>query len=105
MMISTASRTSLHTAISPYLFDAGKLINPHLVVKEVGKPINGLLPLLSGSQPIDDGNYILDGDQRAALLADEPQAANFLKPYLGAREHINGGDRWILALQKPVQAI
>ncbi len=91
---------SLHTAISPYLFDAGKLINPHLVVKEVGKPINGLLPLLSGSQPIDDGNYILDGDQRAALLADEPQAANFLKPYLGAREHINGGDRWILALQK-----
>ncbi|WP_412050247.1 class I SAM-dependent DNA methyltransferase [Hoeflea sp. Naph1] len=91
---------SQHAAISPYLFDAGKLANPHVVVKEVGRPKNSLPQLLSGSQPIDDGNYIFDADQRAAFLTEEPLATKFLRPYLGSREHINGGARWILSLQK-----
>src|SRR5690606_3722608 len=33
---------SRHGALSPYLFDAGSLANPHLVVKEEARPINGL---------------------------------------------------------------
>ena len=31
-----------HSAISPYLFDASGLKNPHLVVKEESRPINGI---------------------------------------------------------------
>ena len=30
---------------------------------------------------------------------EEPAAEKFMHPYIGAREHIQGGDRWILALQ------
>ena len=35
---------SLHAAISPYLFDAGGLANPHLVVSETAQPLNGWPP-------------------------------------------------------------
>ena len=89
---------SRHAAISPYLFDAGGLANPRIVVKELTRALNGLPPLLSGSQPIDDGNYIFNTDERATFLMEEPDAEKFMHPYIGAREHIQGGGRWIFAL-------
>ena len=90
---------SLHPALSPYLFDAGGLSDPHLVVREESKPINGMGRLISGSQPIDNGEYIFNAEERAELLEAEPDAAPFLRPYVGAREYLQGGERWILALQ------
>lgn len=63
-----------HKAIAPYLFDAGSVSDPHLVVKEESRPINGLPKLLSGSQPIDKGLYIFDVEQRRNFLASEPDA-------------------------------
>ena len=89
---------SQHHALSPYLFDAGGLTDPKTVVKETAHPLNGLPALLSGSQPIDNGNYIFNADQRVAFLAEEPEAEKFMRPYVGAREHIQGRERWILAL-------
>ena len=89
-----------HAALSPYLFDAGGLADSHLVVREEGAPINGMGRLLSGSQPIDNGEYIFDAEGRTELLEAEPDAALFLCPYVGAREYLQGGKRWILALQK-----
>ena len=86
--------------MSPYLFDAGGLSDPHLVVREERAPINGMGRLISGSQPIDDGNYIFNAEERAELLGAEPAAAPFLRPYVGAREYLQGGARWILALQE-----
>ncbi len=90
---------SRHTALSPYLFDAGGLSDLHLVVREESAPINGMGRLISGSQPIDDGEYIFNAEDRAELLEAEPVAAQFLRPYVGAREYLQGGERWILALQ------
>ena len=89
---------SRHAALSPYLFDAGGLSDPHLVVREESAPINGMVQLLTGSQPIDDGQYIFSADERAALLDAEPEAAPWLRPFIGAREYLQGGERWILAL-------
>ena len=89
---------SAHAVLSPYLFDAGGLADPHLVVRETASPLNGLPPMDIGSQPIDDGNYTVNEEQRARLLADEPGAAKFLRPYVGARELIRGQRRWVLAL-------
>jgi len=86
------------TAISPYLFDASKLANPHLVVKEESRPINSLKPLRFGSQPIDGGNLILSAEERDALIASTPSAAIFIKPFLGAREYLQGIERFILDL-------
>lgn len=91
---------SEHSAITPYLFDGGSLANTHLVVREASRPLNGLPQLISGSQPIDDGNYIFTESERNEFLRLEPGAKEFLRPYVGSKEHINGSMRWILALQE-----
>lgn len=90
---------SRHKALSPYLIDASPLANPHLVVREESKPINGLPKLIIGSKPIDGGHFIFSGEERADFLAKEPLAAPYLRPYVGAREFLNGGDRYILCAQ------
>ena len=87
-----------HPILSPYLFDAGSLADSHLTVREESQPINGLGKLIIGSKPIDGGHYIFDAKERAAFLNAEPDAAPFLRPFVGAREYLQGGKRWILAL-------
>ena len=87
-----------HPMLSPYLFDAGGLADPHLTVHEESAPINGMEKLIIGSKPIDGGHYIFDAEDRCALLEEEPDAAPFLRPFVGAREYLQGGKRWILAL-------
>ena len=89
---------SRHAALSPYLFDAGGLANPRIVVKSEHRPINGLPRLITGSKPIDGGHYIFDTDERAAFLSEEPNAEPYLRPFVGSREFLQGGKRWILRL-------
>ena len=89
-----------HAVLSPYLFDATSLADPHLVVREESGPINGMGRLITGSQPIDDGEYIFDVAERAEFLEAEPASAQFFRPYVGAREFLQGSERWILALQE-----
>ena len=87
-----------HAALSPYLFDAGGLTQPHLTVREESSPINGMGKLVIGSKPIDGGQYIFTADERTAFQAAEPDAEQFMRPFVGAREYLQGGKRWILAL-------
>jgi hypothetical protein len=87
-----------HDWLTAYLFDA-KEADRHLVVKKESRPINGAARIFSGSQPIDDGHFIFTARERAAFLSKEPNAERFMRPYLGSEEYINGGSRWILALQ------
>ena len=87
-----------HGMLSPYLFDAGGLANPHLVVREESRPVNGMRQLIIGSKPIDGGHYIFDAAERDEFMVAEPEAPPFLRPYVGAREYLQGGERWILAL-------
>ena len=54
--------------------------------------------LVIGSKPIDGGHYIFNADERAEFLAEEPDAEYLLRPFIGAREFLQGGERWILAL-------
>ena len=90
---------SLHGALSPYLFDAGGLADKHLVVEERSKPLCEAPRLVSGTQPVDDGNYIFDDNERAEFLAGEPNSEKLLHPYVGSIEYLNGLRRWILSLK------
>ena len=88
-----------HAVLSPYLFDAGGLADPHLTVQEESAPANGLPKLISGSQPIDNGQYIFSSEQaREEFLSAEPAAAPFLRPYVSALDYLRNRHRWILAL-------
>ena len=68
------------------------------MVREESAPINGMGRLVIGSKPIDGGKYIFSAEERAAFLNAEPEAAPWLRPFIGARECLQGGERWILAL-------
>ncbi|MGH7087371.1 MAG: type IIL restriction-modification enzyme MmeI, partial [Stellaceae bacterium] len=89
---------TLHRALSPYLFDASRLANPHLVVNRTRQPGDDMPPIRVGSKPVDGGYFIIDGAERRAFLRSEPAAATLIRPYVGTEEHINGGDRWIMCL-------
>ena len=88
-----------HPVLSPYLFDGAALSNPHLVVREESSPINGLGKLIIGSKPIDGGNYIFNAKERKEFFVAEPEAPSYFRPFVGAKEYLQGGERWILALQ------
>jgi hypothetical protein len=84
-----------HAKLSPYLFDASGLKDPHLVVREESRPINGWPKLITGSKPIDDGNLIVGSDEYHTLSEHDPDLAKWLRPFVGAREFIQGSERYI----------
>ena len=90
---------STHSKLSPYMIDASRLRDPHLVVREVSRPINGAPRLITGTQPIDGGHLIFTEEEKAEFLETEPYAEPFLRPYIGSEELINGSIRYIAALQ------
>ena len=87
---------SRHAVLSPYLFDASRLIDPQLTVREESGSINGMGKLITGTQPLEDGNLTFSNEGRAAFLEREPASAQFFRPFPGAREFIRGDERWIL---------
>ena len=85
-----------HNAVSPYLFDAGGLGNPHLTVHEESSPINGFTKLITGTQPLEDGNLTFSLQEMEAFIAQEPGSRDLFRPFPGAREFIRGDQRWML---------
>jgi hypothetical protein len=92
-----------HEALTAYLFDALSA-DRHLVVKDAREPLTEAPRMLSGSQPIDGGQYIFTANERAAFLLQEPSAERYLHPYIGSEELINGGQRWVLCLEEATPA-
>ena len=89
---------SRHAALTPYLFDAGGLSDPHLVVQEESAPINGMRRLKTGVQMIDNGIFTFKQDDYESFVAKEPGSQRFFRKYIGGDEYINGFHRWILYL-------
>ena len=87
-----------HTALSPYLFDAGGLANPHLVVTDVPKPINEAPSLRMGTKPVVGQHYLFSLDERDAFIFEEPGASEYFRPFIGSREFLQGRERFILHL-------
>ena len=94
--INGEPQESRHATLSPYLFDAGGLADPHLTVREESKPINGMRRLITGTQPLEDGRLTFSLAEKAAFIEREPDSAPFFRPFPGAREFIRGQERWIL---------
>ena len=79
--------------ISPYLVDG-----PDAVIVNRSRPLCAVPEMLSGNQPIDNGNYLFTTEEKAAFLKLEPQAAKWFRRWLGSDEFINGWERWCLWL-------
>ncbi len=89
---------SEHQAITPYLFDAGTVVNRHLVVDETSHPLCAMPQLAIGSKPIDEGHYIFSAEERGEFIRREPDAKKFMRPFIGTDEFLYGVERWILYL-------
>ena len=89
---------SRHPVLSPYLFEAGGLADPHLTVREEGRPINGMKRLKTGVQMIDNGILTFKTDEYEDFVSVEPGSNTFFRKYIGGDEYLNGFHRWILYL-------
>jgi hypothetical protein len=79
--------------INAYLVDA-----PNVLLNKRRTPICAVPEMTNGSKPTDGGSLLLNDADKAALLALEPQAAKWIRPFLGAEEFINNIPRWCLWL-------
>jgi len=79
--------------INPYLVDA-----PNVLLANRTNPVCSVPNMVYGSKPTDGGNLLLSDDEKKALIAIEPQAEKWIRPFLGADEFINNVPRWCLWL-------
>jgi hypothetical protein len=81
--------------ISPYLVPTDTVIvaKRPLALSDIGY-------MQSGNKPTDGGHLLLTGVERDALLQRRPEAARYLKRYVGSKEIINGGHRWCLWVEE-----
>ena len=79
--------------INPYLVDA-----VDIALSKRGNPIHPVSEMINGSKPADGGHLLLSPQERAELVACEPSAAEWIRPFVGAEEFINGRERYCLWL-------
>ncbi|MGH7236949.1 MAG: DNA methyltransferase [Candidatus Saccharimonadales bacterium] len=79
--------------INPYLVDA-----PDALIESRQKPICDVPPMSFGNMPLDGGNFLLNNDEKNEILNANSEAAKYIRPFIGAKELLNGGDKWCLWL-------
>ncbi len=79
--------------INPYLVDAADVL-----AAGHASPICRVSAIVNGSIPADGGHLLLNPAERDALIGEEPQAAGFLRPYVGAEDFIHSLKRYCLWL-------
>lgn len=102
--------------INPYLVDA-----PTVLIQKRNSPLNPLAPamifgskptdgghlllsqeaaeMIKGSQPTDGGHLLLSLQEAAFIAENDPIAAKYVRPFLGADEFINNLPRFCLWLK------
>jgi len=70
-----------------------------VIVSPLSKVIDGRGVMEWGNKPTDGGNLFLTPDERDAVLRESPEAARFIKRFLGAQEFIRGEERYCLWIE------
>jgi hypothetical protein len=91
--VTSTPNETIATSINPYLVNA-----PTILLENRNAPICNVPPMRFGSMPRDDGNFVLTDQEKHDLIKQEPKAADWIKPYIGAQEFLNNGSRWCLWL-------
>ena len=79
--------------ISPYL-----IAGPDVALPIRRAPLCEVPEIVNGNKPADGGFLVVEDNERADFLRDNPSAAPYLKPFLCAEEYLNGKNRWVLWL-------
>jgi hypothetical protein len=81
--------------ISPYLTNTGNLI-----VKARSKAISNFPEMIIGSKISDNGNLLLDQEEKDKIISENPNASKFIKKYIGASEFIKGDSRYCIHISE-----
>jgi len=81
--------------ISPYLTNTGNLI-----VRARNKAISNFPEMIIGSKISDNGNLLLDQEEKDKILSQNPITAKFIKKYIGASEFIKGTSRYCIHIKE-----
>jgi hypothetical protein len=79
--------------ISPYLIEGSDT-----VITNRTNPLSDVPKMCWGNKPTDGGHFLLSPDERTQLLKTEPAAKEFIRPYMGGYDFINGQKRYCLWL-------
>ena len=79
--------------INAYLVDA-----PDVFLNKRSTPICKVSAMANGGKPTDGGNLLLSDDEKDSLIAVEPKAEKWIRPFLMGDEFINNIGRWCLWL-------
>ncbi|MDR1145224.1 MAG: hypothetical protein LBK71_03700, partial [Verrucomicrobiales bacterium] len=88
-----------HSTIS-----AVKNINPYLiegadsVITSRSKPLCDVPSIIYGNKPADGGHLIIEENERAQFIKDNPSAAPYVRPMVSAEEFLHGQRRYCLWL-------
>ncbi|EHB88213.1 hypothetical protein HMPREF0737_00892 [Rothia mucilaginosa M508] len=89
----TVEQEPVH-ALNAYLVEG-----PNVLAEKRSKPLSSLIPeVVRGSQPTDGGNLIVEVEDYPVVAAD-PVAVRYLRPFVGAKELVQGLERWCLWLE------
>ena len=94
--INIKGNTSRKTVknITPYLFEGG-----NIAISRRSKPLCSVPPISKGNMPYDDGNLLLNSEEKNELILKSPEASQWLRKVVGSDEYLNGKDRWCLWLK------
>jgi hypothetical protein len=79
--------------INPYLIDG-----PNLIIGKRQEPLANIPIIRCGNKPSDGGNLLLTETELEELIRDEPDAAPWIRRFVGSDEFINKISRWCLWL-------
>lgn len=87
-----------HPTLSPYLVELPEALK-YSCVASVSKSLMGKQKLITGSKPVDGGYYIFNETERNSIVDTDPKITNYIRPFIGANEFIDGSYRYILAAE------
>lgn len=91
VIYSSGKKSLIANNINPYLVDA-----PNIIVKEARSPFNNRKKMVRGNQPTEGGFLLLTKKEKDELLDKNPDAIKWIKTFMGAREFIQGKERYCL---------
>ncbi|MCF6345281.1 MAG: N-6 DNA methylase [Thiomicrorhabdus sp.] len=80
--------------INAYLSNASDIY-----IQNRRKQVSSLNPINYGSFALDDGNYTISKQERELIISRFPNSSPFLKRFAGAKELIQGGDRYCVWIE------
>jgi hypothetical protein len=81
--------------INPYLVDAKDIF-----IEKRRTPICNVPEISFGSMPNDGGNFFIEDEELDLYKSKEPLSSQYIKPFLGAQEFLNGKYKYCLWLTK-----